>query len=351
MKIPLKFFPVIYYVTLGFAFIFCFMIAFENQGHWKSITKNKFFYEWFPSVTSTVGDFIPENLVFRTLAATCTTHKIVMIISYFFILHGLINSKTGVKLALSEPRKILKFKVVSWVFIFVSFFKLLSATLWIFVSRLENWETHYSGFIGYLLFSLIERNLIIYIVYLRSSNLGTDDNGIEDEIKPSEDEENSTIPKKKKSSLNGEEKIEIEEKNANNSKSSDDIENGEINEDDLDFEDDYDEDYADDNNDENKKMIINRDGKERKLKHVKIASLKESYSFSLKFKSVCLSIMIILGGIAAYFYLLYQSKVFGAFSKYALLEWVILIFELLFDLTAYWDFKGLNITLDALPIR
>src|SRR4051812_23813848 len=83
MKLSASIFSFVFVFILVSALITNFIICYTNEVYWKGVTSNQYFYEFFPSISATVGDYTPQQVIWYIAMASISGPKFMMAFCYY----------------------------------------------------------------------------------------------------------------------------------------------------------------------------------------------------------------------------------------------------------------------------
>lgn len=190
MKFSFQYIPPIFFAWIIGGFACALYTGYSNPYHWKSLCKNEFYVEWFPSISATIGDEVPERNMFRCAVAIASGFKVLMTIGYYYIFKK--HSNEYMKSSMSRKSKFFLnwiFDVIVFVWVnilgfWVGMFRMATAGLWTYVASFENLKFHIASFVAYVIFSLFEKWILIGLLAVKYKT-STKQNAKEAKLMPS----------------------------------------------------------------------------------------------------------------------------------------------------------------------
>jgi len=130
-----------------------------------------FFQEWFPSISSTIGDWYPERNFFQIVMAAAATPRFLLVVrTAFFPLHSMVLSCLPILQGLTYVVLLNQSSLAGLVLV-LGVVRTVLAGGWTFVTSSEDHDVHDVAMIGYLVITLL--HYLTYSYALTSVSGGT----------------------------------------------------------------------------------------------------------------------------------------------------------------------------------
>jgi hypothetical protein len=142
------------FVTGGL--LLCLLTVRISPPRWRGTISNEFYTEWFPSISSVIGDFWPQKSFWRIAIGLSATPKFVTL-AVNYCVFGLMCKESG--------NMALRFRLLVDLAVLAGLLRTICAGLFTFVSSSEFLQFHIASFVGFVLFGIFERVLLERLVH------------------------------------------------------------------------------------------------------------------------------------------------------------------------------------------